>query len=159
MQTSVAVFLAFTVIYFASILLPFKASQASIGWTSQAAMTTGAVATFMVMKSNRLSMVQAALVFTFGAIITAITVMMSSVCLLVDDKAWQCQNLLPLHTMLFSAALLTGATAYIGYGLGSAMGLPLWATIAGSIALAPLGFTVAMPLASRGVGRIYDHLA
>ena len=158
MQTSLAVFLATTVIYFVSTLLPFKASQQSVGWAAQATMATGVVATFMVMKAQRLTMVQAALVFACFALIAGTAVLVSSACLVQKNK-WQCEHLLPLHTVLFSSAFLTGSAAYIGYGLGSALGMPLWATIVASIVFAPFAMAVATPLASKAVTQVCNQLA
>ena len=110
------------------------------------------------MQAQRLTMVQAALVFTCFAVIAGIAAVVSSFCL-VQKQKWQCNHLLPLHTVLFSSAFLTGSAAYIGYGLGSALGLPLWATIVGSIAFAPVAMAVATPLASKGVAHVYNQLA
>lgn len=153
MHTSVAVFLSFVVIYFGAAVLPFEMSESTVGWLSQAVSITGAVATFITMQSYKAGMGHAAIVLavaTFIAVLAALAVISCR-------QNPNCQATLPVHSLVVSSGFVTGSAAYIGFLVGSLVGLPLWATLVASIAFAPLYIGTIMPFVADGVTRLLDR--
>lgn len=151
MQTSVQVFLAFAVIYMASVALPFDASARAVGWTSQAAAITAAVATFAVMRSHRMGAGQAAIVLAAMTVVAALAAMAIAAC----EANVTCQQSLQVHTLVFATGVVSGAAAYVGFLAAAAAGLSAWATAVVAIACAPLYLQYVAPALGRGVERLF----
>lgn len=151
MQTSVAVFLAFTVIYFAAVVMPFDVSLKALGWTAQATSITAAVATFMTMQSHKFSLTSASVLLLCLTIVSTI----AAVAILLCVHRQQCQDTFPVHALVFSTGFLSGAAAYVAYLVGNAVGLPLWATIVASIVFAPTYIAYIMPLISKSIENLF----
>lgn len=146
MQTSVAVFLAFVAIYLGSIVLPFEFAYKSVAWTAQAASVSGAVATFMLMRTHSLGVAQGAAVLSALTLITTLAGMAVLAC----TQRQHCQNQwVPAHTLVFSSGFTMGAAAYIGSLAGAQLGLPPWASIVVSVLSAPVFMTYIMPFVLR----------
>lgn len=156
MHTSLAVFLATAVIYFGAVVMPFPQSQAAVGWLSQVVVATGAIATFAAMHTNRLTIAQAAAVFVCAGGVSAVSSLATTACYLKDS---QCTSLFPLHATIFSSAFLTGSAAFAAFSAWTALGLPLWAIIVGTVLAAPGLIVMVMPLVSRVVGDGFARLA
>lgn len=154
MQTSVAVFLSLAVIYFSLLVVPSEFAQKYTGWAAQAVSLSGAVATFMLMRSHKLGYVQGAVVLTGMALVVTLAGLAVAACV----KRKKCQQSFPVHTLVFSSGFLSGAAAYVGYLLGVAVGLPVWATIVVSVVFAPVFITTAMPVLVRGVNSMLNKM-
>lgn len=155
MQTSVAVFLAMTVIYFGSFALPAEYSQKAVGWAAQATAGTGAVATFMVMYARKVGLGTSVLLLFAASVLSVLSAMATLAC--VESK--KCSPTFPVHTLVFSGSVLTGVSAFTGFLLGTTIGLPLWAAIVVSIALTPIFITTVLPAVGGGVKAVVDKLA
>lgn len=153
MQTSVAVFLAFTVIYFGSVVLPYDVASKAIGWTAQATSLTAAVATFMLMKSYKFTLAPAALLLLCLTVVA--TLAATAIVLCVHKE--QCQQSFPLHALVFSSGFLSGVAAYVGYLFGAALGLPVWATIVGAISFAPVYIAFVMPFVAKHLEGLFSR--
>jgi len=153
MQTSLAVFLAFTVIYFGSVVMPFDVATKAIGWTAQATSLTAAVATFMLMRSYKFTLGPAALLLLCLTIVA--TLAATAIVLCVQKQ--QCQQTMPVHALVFSSGFLSGVAAYVGYLLGSALGLPAWATIVTAISFTPIYITFVMPFVAKRVESLFNR--
>lgn len=153
MQTSTAVFLAFAVIYFGSVVLPFEAAATARGWTANAASLAAAVATFFAMKSHRLGATHAAAVLACMTLVAALAAMAVVLCVQKN----RCGTQLPVHALVFSSGFLSGAAAYLGFLLGAAVGLPAWAAIVLAVVSAPLYITHVMPRAALAVNSAFDR--
>lgn len=156
MQTSMAVFLACTVIYFGAVVMPVPEAQSAVGWLSQVVVATGAFATFASMASHRLSVTQALAVFLCAGGLAAVSSLATTACYLKDS---QCTSLFPLHATIFSSAFLAGSAAFTSFAAWTALGLPLWAVIVGTVLAAPGLVVVVMPFVSRFVGAAFGQLA
>ena len=155
MQTSVAVFLAFVVIYFGAFMLPAEYSQKTVGWAAQAATLTGAVATFMVLYSHRIGLPKSLMVLFGTSVMSALSAMATVACV----QTQKCSPTFPVHVLVLSSAVLSGTAAFTGFLLGNALGLPLWAAIVASIAFAPVFVAVVLPAVSQGVKSVVDKFA
>ena len=156
MNTTLAVFIATTVIYFGAVVMPVDGAQASVGWLSQAVVATGAVATFGAMQAHRLTIVQAVAVFACAGAMSALSSVATTACYLKDS---QCTSLLPLHSTIFTTAFLTGSAAFTSFSVWMALGLPLWAAIVGTVLAAPGLIVVVMPFVSNLVSVGFGKLA
>lgn len=155
MQTSLAVFLATAVIYFGASVMPYASVQQSMGWLSQAVVATGAAATFLLMKSNRLTLPQAAAVFVCAGAVAAVTSASTVACFL---KSAQCATLFPLHATVFSSAFLIGSSGFTAFSAWMALGMPLWAAIVGTILASPVLIVVVMPWVAKVIGAVFAAL-
>lgn len=155
MQTAAAVFLAFAVIYFGMLALPAEHTHRWLGYSAQAVHVSGAVATFAAMYAHRLGPLSSAAVFAALGVLTALAALGMTQCW---DKVSGCQDGLPMHAVVFTSGFLTGAAAYLGFGLASLVGMPLWATIVATALLAPVLLTVVLPVVTRTTNQAYKKL-
>lgn len=155
MQTSVAVFIAFAVLYFASFVMPEEYARHTVGYTAQATTITGAVATFMVMYTRRIGLTNSLAVLASLSVVAVLSALAAVSCV----KHQQCSQTFPVHTLIFSSSFMSGAAAYAGFLMGAAVGLPLWATIVGSIAFAPIFIAVILPYIGHSVNFVLDRVA
>lgn len=145
MDTSLAVFLAFTVIYFGSLAMPFQVRTKMVGWSAQATTITGAVATFMLMLSRNVGILPASAVLALMTLVATLSAMSIVSCM---ERA-QCQESLNVHALVFSTSFLSGAAAYIGFLASSGTGFPLWVSVVAAICFAPLYIMYAFPFLAR----------
>ena len=153
MQTSVAVFLAFTVIYFGTVVLPFDVATQAVGWTAQATAVAAAVATFTVMKSRKFSLGPAALLLLCMTVVSILAA--TAIVLCVQRK--QCQQSLPVHSLVFSTGFMSGMAAYVGFLIASAVGLPMWATIVIAVMCAPVYIAYVMPFLANFIANLFNR--
>lgn len=156
MRLSTSVFLAVSVLYFASFALPFEYAHKVAGGMAQAVTLTGAFATFALLKANRLDLTSALAAFAVLSTLSAMIVMAGAQC--IPDPS-QCKDTLHLHGIIFSAAFTMGAAAYLGYLAGTMLGLPAWATIAAAVLSAPVLMSAMLPVAMRSITLVVDKLA
>lgn len=152
MQTSLAVFIAFTALYFASLAMPFQVAERATGWAAQATTLSGVVATFMLMQSHRLGLGRSTLVLATFTLVTALAALAVGMCV----KRKSCDPSFPVHTLVFSTSFLAGAAGYIGFVLGTSAGLPLWATIVAVVMLTPVFIAFTLPLTAKSVNFMLD---
>lgn len=147
MQTATAVFLAFLVIYAGTLVAPFEVSTQIVGWSAQAVSMTGAVATFMMLKTRGFDVGMTALVLAGMTVVTTLSAMAIAYCIMNR----QCQSTVAVHSTVLSVGSLAGTAAYLGFLISSRAGLPLWAAVVVALASAPLFIGFLMPQAARGI--------
>lgn len=155
MQTGVAVFLAVSVVYFAAFALPFEYAQKVAGGLAQATTLTGAVATFLVLKSYGVDGAGALAVFAAFSVMSAMAVLAASQCM---SRPHECRETMHLHAVIFASGFAMGAAGYLSYVVGVWMGLPMWAIIALAVTCAPLLSTVMHPFLMRAVSTLVERL-
>lgn len=135
-ETSGAVFVAFSALYFAAAAARWR----EVGWIAQATSITGAVATYMFMHQH-----QFALLPSLGILGTMIV-------------AWALATMPSehlAHMQVFSAAFVGGAAAYVAYVLAAIVSLPTWAALVASIAAAPLFLAYMLPHAAAHIETVF----
>lgn len=155
MHLSVAVFLAFTVIYFASVALPAEQSMKAVGWTAQATSLTAAVATFFALQSHKTRLLPASSVL-LAAIVVSVLVAMAFVRCANQDG---CEPALSMHGMVFSSGFLTGTAGYVGFTLAIMIGLPAWASIVVAVMFSPVVVAFLMPFMAKHITQAVEKWA
>lgn len=147
MQTSTAVFLALVVIHAAAVVLPFEWAMSVMGWSAQAVAISGAVAMFMFLKSQKVGLGYSAAVVLVTTIVSALAALAISACRSIQE----CKKSFALHSLVFALAGMAGSTAFVGFSVGSAAGLPAWGAIVAALVVVPLYIVHVMPVVTRGV--------
>jgi hypothetical protein len=154
MHPSTAVFLAFTVIYFGSLVVPFEFAAKAFGWTTQATALSAAVATFFLLKQEKMDMSRAAMVLACMAMVSILSALAIMACV----QRGKCKEALPVHTLVFSTGFLSGAAAYIAFLLTATVGMPLWATIVAAAIAAPLFVGYVMPFFATHIEKMFSRV-
>lgn len=154
MHTSVAVFIALTVIYAGTLVLPADLSAKTLQFTGAAASTSCAVATFFVLKASNLGVGAVALVLVAATAMVSMTALAMATC--STSGCRQYQTMYVSNSLLFSSSITTGTAAYLGYLVASLVGLPVWAAIVVSVLLVPMYIVYGMPVIMHGVANLTE---
>lgn len=138
--TSVSVFAAFVVLYFAAVAV--KARE--VGWVAQATSITGAVATYLTMSQRQFAIVPSLGILGFMVIVWALATMPS-------------REPLPAHAQVFSAAFMGGTAAYVTSVAATAVGLPVWAAVVATIVAAPVFLAYVLPHAADHIETVFER--
>jgi hypothetical protein len=155
MHTSAAVFLAFSALYFASLAMPVPEAKPVAGWAAQGTVVAGAIAAFLALRARGVDLVRAVAVLAVAGVVSALAALAVVRCV----ETGRCTDTLPLHAVIFSTAALTGAAAYVAFSIATHLGMPLWAAIVASAALAPVLLALGMPLVTRAVATAVGKFA
>lgn len=154
MHTSVAVFVALTVIYAGTLVLPYDLSAKTMQFAAQAATIACAVATFFVLKSSKMGVGPVALVLAAATSFVALAGLAAMTC--PPGKCQKYRTLFVANSLLFSTSIMTGSAAFLAYTVGSVVGLPAWAAIVASVVLTPLYIVYGMPVVVEVITRMTE---
>ena len=159
MHISVAVFLALTVIYAGTFVLPYDLGAKALPFASEAASASCAVATFFIVKSGNMGLASVALLLAAATAFVALSGLATLACTTRQRPCSKTQAGFVAHSLLFSSPIMVGTAAYFAYAVGSMAGLPLWAAVVAAVVLTPLYVVYALPPVADGVTRLTEMRA
>lgn len=146
--TSGAVFASFAALYFASA----AARWSEVGWIAQATSITGAVATYLFMQQHQFGLVPSLGILGTMVVVWALASMPMHV---TPQPSQPFYMHMPAHALVFSAAFVAGAAAYVASVVAMAVNMPVWAALVVTIAAAPLFLAYVLPHAAAHVEAVF----